>query len=104
LTQWIARAEWLLAASGTLTLIWRADGLADVLAALEAAFGGVALLPVYPRPNAAAIRIMVCATKGGGAPLALLPGLALSDRDGKPSAAAEAVLRNGEGLKLFTSR
>ena len=41
------------AAGGMLTLIWRADGLAEVLAALSAGFGSVAVLPVYPRPDAA---------------------------------------------------
>src|SRR5215212_8472342 len=65
----------LLAPSVSLTLIWRADGLDNVLAAARADFGGVAVLPVYPRPNAAAIRILVRAIKGSRAPLALLPGL-----------------------------
>ena len=72
---WIRRAFFVLEAGGTLTLIWRADGLGDVLAALSAGFGGATVLPVYPRPDAAAIRILVRATKGSRAPLALLPGL-----------------------------
>ena len=96
---WIDRASFLLDASGTLTLIWRAEGLADVLAGL-AAFGAVTVLPVHPRPNAAAIRILVAATKGSRAPLTLLPGLTLNDADGRPSAAAEAVLRGGAALSL----
>jgi tRNA1(Val) A37 N6-methylase TrmN6 len=104
LTQWIGRAEWLLAPSGTLTMIWRADGLGDVLAALRAEFGGVAVLPIYPRPNASAIRILVRASKGSGAPFALLPGLTLNDADGKPSAAADAILRHGESLGDFTNQ
>lgn len=104
LTQWIGRALWLLAPSGTLTLIWRADGLGEVLAALGAAFGDITVLPVYPRPSAAAIRVLVRAVKGSHAPLVLVAGLTLNDEAGKPSAAAEAVLRNGESLKFFTSR
>ena len=36
---------------GTLTLIWRADGLADVLGALGGGFGGIAVLPVHPKPE-----------------------------------------------------
>jgi tRNA1(Val) A37 N6-methylase TrmN6 len=99
LATWVDRAALLLAPSGTLTLIWRAQGLADVLAALTG-FGGVAVLPVLPRPNAAAIRILVAAEKGSRAPLALLPGLTLNDADGKPSAAAEAVLRGGASLSM----
>jgi tRNA1(Val) A37 N6-methylase TrmN6 len=99
LAQWVRRASALLAPAGTLTLIWRADGLADVLAALGRGFGGIAVLPVHPKPAAAAIRILVGATKGSRAPLALLPGLTLNDADGRPTAAAEAVLRRGEALR-----
>jgi tRNA1(Val) A37 N6-methylase TrmN6 len=84
-------------------LIWRADGLADVLAALDAQFGDVAVLPVHPRPDAAAIRILLRATKGSGAPLTLLPGLMLNDADGKPSAEAEAILRKGAPLRPITN-
>jgi tRNA1(Val) A37 N6-methylase TrmN6 len=101
LAQWIGRAESLLAQSGTLTMIWRAGGLGDVLKALGG-FGDVAILPVYPRPDAAAIRILVRATKGSGAPLALLPGLTLNGADGKPSREAEAILRNGQTIRLIT--
>jgi tRNA1(Val) A37 N6-methylase TrmN6 len=103
LARWIGRAESLLISSGTLTMIWRADGLADVLTALGG-FGDVAILPVYPRPGAGAIRILVRATKGSGAPLALLPGLTLNDADGKPSLEAEEILRNGQRLNAFTRR
>ena len=75
----------LLVPSGALTLIWRADGLGDVLAAC-AGFGAIAVLPIYPKPKAAAIRVLVRAVKGSRAPLALLPGLTLNGADGKPSA------------------
>lgn len=100
LVTWVRGAELLLAPSGTLTLIWRADGLADVLAALSRAFGAVAILPVHPKPEAAAIRVLVRATKGSRAPLRLLPGLTLNDERGRPAAGAEAVLRAGAALPL----
>ena len=99
LTLWMRRAAMLLAHSGTLTLIWRADGLGDVLAAARADFGCGAVLPVHPRPNAAAIRVLVRAVRGSRAPLALMPGLTLNDADGRPTTEAEAILRGGEALK-----
>ena len=99
LTQWLGRAAWLLAPSGVLTLIWRADGLADVLSVARADFGGIAVLPIYPRPNAAAIRILVRAIKGTRAPIALMPGLTLNDAGGRPTAEAEAILRGGAALR-----
>jgi tRNA1(Val) A37 N6-methylase TrmN6 len=98
LAQWVQRAAWLLAPAGTLSLVWRADGLSDVLSALGSSFGGVAVLPVYPRPDAAAIRILVRAAKGSRAPLSLAGGLTLNDANARPTAEAEAILRGGESL------
>ena len=100
LEQWLRTAARLLHAGGVVSLIWRADGLAAVLAALDKDFGAIAVLPVHPKPGAAAIRVLVRATKGNRALLALLPGFLLADADGKPTAAAEAILRNGEALSL----
>lgn len=97
---WIAAASLLLHSAGTLTLIWRADGLADVLAALEPDFGSVAVRPVHGRAGQPAIRVLVRAVKGGRAPLALLPGLDLNDGSGRPTAAAENVLRHAQPLSL----
>jgi tRNA1(Val) A37 N6-methylase TrmN6 len=93
LPHWIRTAVRLLRPRGTLTLIWRADGVAEVLRALEPAFGEVRVLPVHPKPAAPAIRILVRATKSSRAPLALLPGLILADDAGRPTPEADAVLR-----------
>ena len=96
---WSHAARRLLKPGGTLTLIWRADGLSHILATLGRGFGGISVLPVHPRPDAAAIRVLVQAEKGAGAPLTLLPGLALNDA-GKPATKADAVLRGEEILRL----
>jgi tRNA1(Val) A37 N6-methylase TrmN6 len=98
LPDWVGAAHWLLHSAGMLTLIWRADGLAEVLAVLERRFGGIVVLPVHGRAGQAAIRVLVRASKGSRAPFALLPGLALNDEEGRPTAEAEAVLRGGESL------
>jgi tRNA1(Val) A37 N6-methylase TrmN6 len=100
LRQWVSGAARLLRSSGALTLIWRADGLADVLAALASKFGAFSLLPVYGKPGAPAIRIIVRAIKGGRAALTLHPGLLLTDAQGRPTDAAEAVLRRSATLLL----
>jgi tRNA1(Val) A37 N6-methylase TrmN6 len=97
---WLVSAARTLKAGGVLTLIWRADALAQVLHALDRDFGSVTVLPVHPRPDAAAIRVLVRAEKGGRAQLAMLRGLALNDADGRPSAAAEEILREGAALPL----
>jgi tRNA1(Val) A37 N6-methylase TrmN6 len=100
LGRWLGTAARLLGTSGVVTLIWRADGLADVLSALTPAFGSSSVLPVYPKPNAAAIRVLVRAIKGGQAPLKLLPGLLLADSNNKPSEQAEAILRENSALLM----
>jgi tRNA1(Val) A37 N6-methylase TrmN6 len=93
LPNWIAAATRLLSARGTLTLIWRADGLPEVISALARGYGGILVLPVHPKPGAPAIRVLVRAAKQSRSPLAVYPGLILNEADGKPSASADAILR-----------
>ncbi len=100
LRHWVHSASRLLRPSGALTLIWRGDGLAEVLAALAAGFGAVTLLPIYAKPDRPAIRVLARAVKASRAPLTLLPGLLLADAQGRPTAAAEIVLRDGAALPL----
>jgi len=90
---WIETAAWLLRPAGVLTLIWRADALDAALAALADDFGAIGILPIHPKPDVPAIRVLVRAVKHSHAPLALLPGLMLTDHNGHPTPAAEAVLR-----------
>lgn len=100
LALWLRAAARLLTSRGTVTLIWRADGLGELFAALAADFGGIALMPVFPKPETPAIRVLVRAVKGSRAPSSLVPGLTLADKTGRPTAAAEAVLRDGAALKF----
>jgi tRNA1(Val) A37 N6-methylase TrmN6 len=79
-------------------LIWRSDGLFNVLAALEPAFGAIEVRPVYPREQLPAIRILVTAVKASRGPLSLLPPLVLADVRGEPTPAAKALLRDGAAL------
>jgi tRNA1(Val) A37 N6-methylase TrmN6 len=68
LESWVQAARRIQKSAGVLTLIWRADGLADVLAALDRGFGSLAILPVHGNAATPAIRILVRAIKGGRAP------------------------------------
>jgi tRNA1(Val) A37 N6-methylase TrmN6 len=100
LAAWIRTAARLLRPRGTLTVIFRADRLADLARALDRMFGALAVVPVYPKLDEPAVRILVLATKASRAPLALLPGLVLNDIGGHPTPEAEAVLRAGASLSL----
>jgi len=97
LEDWIHAARRTLKSGGVLTLIWRADGLAEVLAALDRGFGGVAVLPVHGDAISPAIRVLVRATKGGKAPLQIYPALLLNNESGVPDKQLADVLA-GKGI------
>jgi tRNA1(Val) A37 N6-methylase TrmN6 len=98
--RWVATAAWLLKPRGVLTLIWRADALAAIIAGLTPGFGAIAILPIYPRVNTAAIRVIVGAIKGAQGGQSNLPGLVLNDEHGRPTQPAEAILRSGAPLSF----
>jgi tRNA1(Val) A37 N6-methylase TrmN6 len=79
LENWVHAARRILKSGGVLTLIWRADGLGQVLAALDRGFGSLAVLPVHGEATRPAIRVLVRAVKGGRAPLRIEPALMLND-------------------------
>lgn len=94
LAAWIGAGLKRLREGGRLTLIQRADRLSDILRALEAKAGGVAVLPVHPRKDEPAKRVIVSAVKVSKAPLRLLPGLVLHDGPGGAYIPeADAILR-----------
>ena len=84
---------------GALTLIHRADRLADILALLGAGAGSFRIRPIQPFADEPAKRVLVRAIKTGKAPLVLLPALVLHARDGaKHTAQVEAILRGEADL------
>lgn len=109
LADWIGAAARRVAPLGWLTLILRADRLADGLAGLGPAMGSVTILPFAPRAEREAGRVIIRARKGGRGALRLLAPFILhagpehtGDRDNH-SPEAEQVFRHGQGLDhLFT--
>ena len=93
---WIHAARRILKSGGVLTLIWRADGLAELLAALDRGFGSLAILPVHGDAASPAIRVLVRAIKGGKAPLRMHAALILSEA-ATPNPQAQDVLA-GKGV------
>jgi tRNA1(Val) A37 N6-methylase TrmN6 len=101
---WIAAAATALKSGGRLTLIHRADCLADILAALDRRFGATTIFPLWPKAGQPAKRIIVTALKGRRTKPALLPGLVLHEADGAYTPEAQAILRHGGALDLFHDR
>jgi tRNA1(Val) A37 N6-methylase TrmN6 len=100
LEDWIHAARRILKSSGALTLIWRADGIADVLAALSKGFGSLAILPVHVDAGRPAMRVLVRAVKGGKAPTRVLSGLVLNDKSGLPNKEVAEMLSGRRALPL----
>lgn len=96
--RWISRASRHCKAGGVLTIIHRPEATLPILKSLDGRFGAIEMLPVFPKPDASAIRLIVRAIKGRKTPTQMLPGIILNDKDGKPSAIAERILRDGASL------
>lgn len=98
LDNWVKCAAALTRAKGYVTFIHRADALTGLLAVMSKRLGDLHILPVLPKPNRPATRVLVRGRRDARAPVTLLPPLVLQDGDGAPSQAAEAVLRHGAAL------
>jgi tRNA1(Val) A37 N6-methylase TrmN6 len=97
LESWVGAARRILRSGGVLTLIWRADGLAEMLAALDRGFGSLVILPVHGIAKMPAIRVLVRAIKGGRAPTQIHAGLVLNDEQLLPNKTLQEIL-DGKGL------
>jgi tRNA1(Val) A37 N6-methylase TrmN6 len=92
LESWIHAGRRILKSGGVLTLIWRADGIVEVLAALGRGFGSLAILPVHSDAATSAIRVLIRATKGGKAPTQIHAALMLNDESAVPNKQVQDIL------------
>jgi tRNA1(Val) A37 N6-methylase TrmN6 len=95
---WLSACFDLLGPTGTITLVHRADRLAEILAAVVGRAGGIVVLPLWPRAGREARRVIVRARIGDRSPLRLAPGLVLHGAGNAYTTEAEAVLRRGAAL------
>lgn len=101
LAAWVAFAFRHLKDRGSFTLIHRADMLDILLSALtNHDFGAIKVLPVQPRAEAPAKRVIVQALKARKTPLELLPALIVHNEDGSYTARSRAILEDGATLAL----
>ncbi len=106
LALWLSVALRRLRPGGWLTLIQSAERVPELLAGLGTGAGSVTLLPVAPRPDRAANRVILRARKGGRGAFRLAPPLILHEGAAHPgdcdhhSALARAVLRDGAALSI----
>jgi tRNA1(Val) A37 N6-methylase TrmN6 len=96
LESWVHAARRMLKSGGALTMIWRADAVAQVLAALDRGFGSLAILPVHADATSPASRVLVRAVKGGRTPVRIQPALILNEAS-RPGQKVRDILE-GEGI------
>jgi tRNA1(Val) A37 N6-methylase TrmN6 len=99
LAAWITFLTKAVREGGEVTIIHRADRLADLLGLLSAKSGSIQVRPIQPFADAPAKRVLVRAVKTGKGPLRLLPPLVLHDRSGaKHTDETERLLRGEAAL------
>lgn len=98
LAAWLRFARALIRPKGALTAILPPAKLPLALAVLAPGGQGSEIMPLWPATGEAAKRVIIRVRTNSGTPLRLRPGLVLHQADGKPTAAAEAILRSGDAL------
>ena len=100
LADWVRFAVKMARPKGSITFVHRADRLDALLGHLAGRVGGVVVFPLWPAAGRDAGRVLVRARKQLAAPARLAAGLVLHEADGRFTAAAEWVLRDGKALSL----
>jgi tRNA1(Val) A37 N6-methylase TrmN6 len=100
LASWVRFSLAMVRSKGTVTFVHRADRIDALLGEIAGRAGEVVVFPLWPGVGKPASRILVRVRKQIAAPARLAAGLALHEADGRLTAAAEAVLREGRGLDL----
>jgi tRNA1(Val) A37 N6-methylase TrmN6 len=99
---WMRTAASVLKPGGSLTLIFAADGLLDVLEAFKGRFGAARILGLHPKDGAPAERLLIHAIKGRKTVPAVLPGLVLHHGDGSYTPQVQRILRGDKPISLNT--
>lgn len=97
---WFRTASAILKPGGTLSMIYRTENIASVLACSQGRFGGLEIMPIHSRADEAAKRMIVRGTRASRAPLTFLPGFVVHDEDGNFTEHADRIFR-GESLLDF---
>ncbi|HBR70065.1 MAG TPA: methyltransferase [Rhodospirillaceae bacterium] len=93
LHDWIDCAVRNLKAKGSLTVIHRADQADKILQSLEGRFGGTEIIPLWPRENTPAKRVIIRACRDSRSPATIHPGLVLHKENGDYTDEADDILR-----------
>lgn len=100
LEDWVKFALSRVKNKGTLSFIFRADRVDELLSALHRRAGEAVIFPLWPRSGEVAKRVIVQARKGLHGAATIAPGLPLHGKNDRYSPEAEAILRDGKAINL----
>jgi len=96
---WVKAAASCGAGGAEIIFIYPAESLAQLLASFAQRFGAITILPLTPRPDAPASRVLIRAIKGSRAPLRLLASRSLHGAEGRDFAPLfDAIFRGQSRL------
>jgi tRNA1(Val) A37 N6-methylase TrmN6 len=100
LADWVAIAAGIVKPGGNVTFIHRADRLPDLLSHMRDRLGSLVILPIQPKTDVAASRVIVRGRREKKAPAVVLPPFILHESDGRYTDQAEAILRGAVALTM----
>lgn len=100
LSLWIKSAAQALKDKGTLTLIHRADRVAEILSEVKKHFGAAELLNILTKPDAPAKRVIIRAQKSTKWSVTPCAYFTMHAKDGSYTEAANAILRDAAALEF----
>lgn len=95
---WVDAAFHNLKSNGSITMIHQASMTVEIVQALGRRFGAVEIIPLWPRAEQPAKRVIIRARKDRKTPCALHPGLVLHQADGRYTPITDGILRDMEPL------
>ena len=98
LADWLKFCLKMLKPFGRIYLIHRVEAVNEIFSTFGKRAGGVKILPLYSKPGQNAKRVLVCAQKDSRAPTCILPPFYVYQPDGKYTAAADKILRDGKSF------
>lgn len=90
---WVDAGFRLLKSRGSLTIIHRADAADRIVQSMGRRFGGIEIIPLWPRAGQPAKRVIIRALKDRRSPAKLHQGLVLHQDDGSYTPETDAILR-----------
>jgi tRNA1(Val) A37 N6-methylase TrmN6 len=92
---WLRTSAAIVRPGGGVAIIARPQSIADIIAAMKGRFGALRIVPIQPRAEEAAIRIIVTGTRASRGPLSLEPAIILHGPTGNDFLSQADALING---------